>query len=214
MKKLMVLFVTMIMLFSYATLASAELLFGVSAETGKVDFSADYAGGSENDFTESPKTVMLNGELNLVLTRVYLEYGQTDLERGSFSSYGLKTGWELGPGILKAQLLGGLQGYKFEDDKLAALGSNSVIGLVGGVGLESKIGNLKIYGSALIPLLVRFSSDIDTDNSAGIENYCIGISYAPIPMLDIFANYRNTVVESKFLTLESEGYTVGAKISF
>ena len=212
MKKLMVLSLTMVLLFSYVTLASAEVLFGVSAETGKVDLTADYAGTSY-DYSDSD-IVMLNGELNVFLTRLYVEYGQTDIEQGSFKSYGLKAGWELGPGLLKAQILGGFQGYKFEDENLAALGGYSVAGLVGGVGLESKIGKMKFYGSALIPLVVRSQSDKEDDNSSSIENYCIGVSYAPIPMLDIFANYRNTKLESNFLTLQSEGYTVGAKISF
>lgn len=214
MKKLLVLVLTLGLLISSASLVSAEVLFGVSAETGEVDFSAVYGGDAAHDFNESSKMLMLNGELNLVLTRLYFEYSRTELDQASFSSYGLKTGWEVGPGILKAQLLGGLQGYRFEDDTYPDLGRNSVIGLVGGVGLESKIGPVKIYGSALVPLLVRSSSDLDTDNSSGIENYCVGLSYAPLPLVDIFANYRRIKVESDFLQLKSEGYSVGAKLSF
>jgi hypothetical protein len=213
MKKLLALVLTFGLLFSYASLASAELLFGASAETGEFDFIADSSSSGLSDYSDSANMMMLNGELNLVVTRLYLEYSQTDLAKASFSSWGLKTGWELGPGILKAQILGGLQGYRFEADN-SSWGRTSFIGLVGGVGLESKIGQVKFYGSALLPLLVRSTNDSETDNSSSIENICIGVSYAPLPMLDVFVNYRNLNVKSDWVTLESNGYSLGAKLSF
>jgi predicted porin len=214
MKKMMALVLTLGLLFSCARLASAELLFGASAEMGESDFTALYSSSGYADFSDSARTVMLNGELNLVATRLYLEYSQTDLAQASFSSYGLKTGWELGPGILKAQILGGLQGYEFEDDHNSAWGSTSVIGLVGGAGLESKVGKVKFSGSVLAPLLIRATNDRKTDNSASITNFGVGVSYALLPMLDVFLNYRNIKVESDFLTLESRGYSLGAQLSF
>jgi hypothetical protein len=212
MKKFMILVLTFGLLFSYAGLASAELLFGASAATGEFDFTADY--GSEANYSDSATMVMLNGELNLITTRIYLEYGQTDLDNAAFSSYGLKTGCDLGPGILKAQLLGGLQGYRFEDDNRPGMGRTSVTGLVGGVGVESKLGKVTFFGSALIPLLVRATNDHDTDNSSKITNIGLGVSYHPLPMLDVFINYRNLKVESDFVTLKSDGYSLGAKLSF
>jgi hypothetical protein len=212
MKKLMMLVLTFGLLFSYAGLASAELLFGASAETGRFDFTADYDSGA--DYSDSANTVMLNGELNLMVTRLYLEYGHTNLDSATFSSYGLKTGWELGPGILKAQLFGGLQGYRFEDDNRPDLRRTSVTGLVGGAGVESKLGKVTFYGSVMLPLLVRATNERDTDNSSKLTNIGLGVSYSPLPLLDIFVNYRKIKVEADFETLESHGYSLGAKLSF
>jgi hypothetical protein len=212
MKQFVVLVLTLGLLFSNAGPAEAELLLGAGAATGEYDFSADYDSGA--DYSDSANQVSFNGELNLIATRLYLEYAQTDLENASFSSYGLQTGWELGPGILRARLLGGLQGYRFEDDRRPDLGRTAVTGLVGGAGVESKLGKVTVYGSALIPLLVRATNDRDTDNGAKITNLNLGVSYHPLPLLDVFVDYRNLRVETDFVTLKSHGYSLGAKLSF
>lgn len=212
MKKMIVFVLTMVLLFSYATLASAELVFGVSGETGPVDFTVEEQNAAAT--TESTDLQMVNAELNLVITRLYLEYSQADLSGGSFKSYGLKTGWELGPKFLRAQILGGLQGYDYLDDDYAALGSMQFLGLVGGAGVESKWGKVKFYGSALMSVAGRSTSNTEDDNATKIQNFCAGISYNPLPMLELFGNYRMIDVKSDFIKLDYKGYTGGVKVSF
>jgi hypothetical protein len=208
MRVIVVIILAISLLFSYVTIASAEVLFGVSAETGRTDFSADYR-SSLTDVSKSPNILILNGDVNLLLVHIYLEYGTADMEQRSFTTTGLKAGWEFGPSILKAKVFAGYQQYVFTDTI-----DNTYASLVGGLGIESKIDKLTFYGTTLIPVVTRFSNSSDTDNGASLNYLNLGVAYAPLPLIDLFVNYRTLKANSDFLNISANGYTMGAKFSF
>jgi hypothetical protein len=199
------------LLFSFAAIVSADAAFGVSAETGNIDFSAKYDHNTSPEVSKSPDLLILNGDLNLVLVHIYLEYATADMDPHSFTATGLKAGWEFGPSILKAKVFAGYQQYVYtESHNVDYTYASAVVGL----GIESKINNLTFYATTLIP---AFSS-LSIDGASGIDatlyylNY--GIDYAPIPFIDIFVNYRSLKATSDYLDISSKGYTMGAKVSF
>jgi hypothetical protein len=214
MKTMIVTILTAVLLFSCCAIASAELLFGVSLETGQSDFSANYDNSALTDISESTNPLTLNGEINLLMTRIFVEYSKADLDNSSFYGLGLRTGWEIGPDILKAKFSAGYQGYTFNDHDLPANRNNAYHSLVAGVGVESKIANLTFYGNTLLPLVTNYSNGSHTDNGASLDYLCIGVAYSPLPTIGLFANYRKVGAESDVLSLDSSGYSVGAKFSF
>jgi hypothetical protein len=208
MRVILVIILAISLLFSYAVIASAEVLFGVSAETGKTDFSADYSSGL-TDVSKSPNILILNGDLNLLLVHIYLEYGTADMDQCSFSTTGLNAGWEFGPSILKAKVFAGYQQYVFTDTI-----DNTYASFVGGLGIASKIDKFTIYGTTLLPVATRFSNGSDTDNDADLSYLTLGVAYAPIPLIDLFINYRTLKANSDYVDIATDGYTMGAKVSF
>jgi hypothetical protein len=214
MKKVIVPIIATVLLFSCCAMASAEILFGVSAETGHSDFSADYRDAGRADVAKSPTPLILNGEINLLITRIFAEYNRANLEHSSFSGLGLRAGWEIGPPILKARLSAGYQEYTFSDQSLPAHCDNTYRSLVAGVGVESKIAGVTIYGETLLPLITGYSNGSHSDNGAGLDYLRIGASYSPLPTIDLFVNYREMGAKSDVVTLDSSGYSAGIKFSF
>ena len=208
MRVIMIIILAISLLFSYTVIASAEVLFGVSAETGQTDFSADYS-SILPDVSKSPNLLILNGDLNLILVHIYLEYGTADMDQCSFSTTGLRAGWEFGPSILNAKVFAGYQQYVFTDKIDHAYAS-----IVGGLGIESKIDKFTFYGTTLIPVTTRYSNGASEDDSASLSYLNLGVAYAPIPMVDFFVNYRTMKAESNIVDISSNGYTAGAKVSF
>ncbi len=192
---------------SYSTAASAEVLFGASAETGPIDVKADYDSGS--DLSISPNMLTLYGEANLLVMRIGLEYGKAEKGSYSITTTNFKAGWELGPKVLKAKLYGGYYQYIFSDSR-----DNTYSSLAGDFGLESKIGKWTFYGDKVIPLTTRFDNGDSSDNSAGFNSITYGIAYSPVPFVNLFVNYRNVNAESDVLDVSSHGYSVGAKVYF
>jgi hypothetical protein len=216
MKKFMiVLILTLCLIFSCASLASAEILFGVSAETGSIDFSTTSNGSyGYPDVSKSPNMVTLTGDLNLILLHIGLEYGTADVGGGStFTTSTIKAGWEFGLPILKAQLYGGYQVYGVTHDNLA-IGDSSYASLIAGLGFESKIANITLYGNTYIPLMAEYKDDLNEDDDADLSYFKVGIAYAPIPFIDLFVDYRKMEAESKYMDLSADGYNFGVRFSF
>jgi hypothetical protein len=214
MKKVIAPIITAILVFSCCAGASAEILFGVSAETGHSDFSADYRDADRADVSKSPAPLILNGEINLLMTRIFAEYSRANLDHSSFSGFGLRTGWEIGPQILKARLSAGYQGYTLNDQNLAVNRNNTFRSLVAGIGVESKIAGITISGETLLPLFTEFSNGSHTDNGADLDYLRIGVAYSFLPTVDLFVNYREMGTKSDVVTLDSSGYSAGVKFSF
>jgi hypothetical protein len=214
MKPVIVPIIAAILLFSRCTVASAELLFGVSAETGQSDFTADYRDTGSADVSKSSAPLTLNGEINLLLTRIIAEYSQANPDHSTFSGFGLRSGWEIGPEIFKAKLSAGYQRYVFSDRNLSANRHNTYRSLVAGVGVETKIAGVTIYGNTLLPLITEYSNGSHTDNGADLDYLCIGVAYCPLPTVDLFINYRTIGAKSDVVTLDSSGYSAGVKFSF
>lgn len=227
MKKFAIIFIlTFSLLLSFATLASAELLFGVSAETGPSDFSVNYKAPYNakylpygvTDISKSPTQVTLTGDLNLLLIHIGAEYSTADVGNGStFSTAAIKAGWDLGLPILSFQLYGGYQAYTLTHGNTVtslSLGDSAYWDLFASVGVKASLADVSIYGNANIPIYSQFDNGIDEDNSASMSYLKVGVSYAPIPFIDLFADYRKMEAESKVMKLSSDGYNFGVRLSF
>lgn len=227
MKKLaIILILTFSLLLSFATLASAELLFGVTAETGPSDFSVNYKDSYKttysvfgvDDISKSPSQVTFTGDLNLLLVHIGAEYSTADLGKdGTFSTATVKAGWELGLPIVTLQLYGGYQAYTLtKGDSISnpKFGDSAYWDLFASVGAEVNLIDINVYANANIPIYSQFSNGVDDDNSASMGYLKVGVSYAPIPFVDLFVDYRKMDAESKVMKLTSEGYNVGVRLSF
>jgi hypothetical protein len=214
MKIVVIPIITAVLLFSCCAVAFAERLFEASVETGQSDFSANYRDTGPADVSESPAPLILNGELNLLMTRIMAEYSRANLEHSAFSGLGLRAGWEIGPKILKAKLSAGYQEYTFNDRSLPAHRNNTYRSLVAGIGVASQIAAVTVYGNTLLPLITDYSNGSHTDNGASLNYFCIGVAYSPFPTVDLFVNYRDTGAKSDVVILDSSGYSAGVKFSF
>jgi hypothetical protein len=197
------------LLISCAVIAGAEMLFGVGAETGTLDFSADYPAPA-TDVSEAPSIIILTGDLNLLLIHINAEYGTAEMGANSFYLTALKAGWELGPGILKAKLYGGYRAYGFTDGLIP----HAFGGLVASLGVESKLGKLRIYGDTEIPLVIRYTNGVTEETDATLSYLNLGVSYAPLPLIDVFVNSRTMTASSSIVDLSITGTTLGVRFSF
>ncbi len=222
-KAAIILILSLALLLSFATLASAELLFGVSAATGPSDFSVDYKpgynyGGTVSDISKSPSQVTLTGDLNLLLIHIGAEYSTADMGKsGTFSTATVKAGWELGLPLVSFGLYGGYQAYtltKGSSINNPSLGDSAYWDLFASVGAKVSLADISVYATTNIPLYAEFSNGITDDDSASMTYLKAGVSYAPIPFVDLFVDYRKMEGDSKVMKLSSDGYNFGVKLSF
>jgi hypothetical protein len=221
-----VVILTLCLLFSFTSLASAELLFGVSAETGSSDFSVDYKGdyattyhaANVDDISELPDMITLTGDLNLFLVRIGAEYGYGDVGDGAtFSTATIKAGWDIALPVFTFQLYGGYQAFTItHGDTVSSLelGDSAYWDLFASIGVKASLANVSVFANANVPLYGKFDNGVDEDDNASISCLKAGISYAPLPFVDLFVDYRKMDAESKVMKLASEGYNFGVKLSF
>lgn len=214
MKTLLIIALSLGLLFSLATLASAEILFGLSAETGSAAVSADYSAPASGDVSKSAGITFVNGNFNLLGTKIRLEYGVSDLSPYKLTASKVRIGWDIGLTALKAEVFGGYQQFVFTDDTLPNGNQNNCWSLIGGVRLESRINRFTVSGAAVLPLKSYYNNGVREDYNAGLNDWSLGVSYSPMPLVDLFINYRAWQANSQVVNLGVQSYTVGAKISF
>jgi hypothetical protein len=221
-KTMLVTVLTFGLLGSCAAVASAEMLFGVSAATGQTDFTASYSGstfGSLNSTDDKVSSLTANLELNLFLTRIYIDASKASFSDSDFYKVGVSAGWELGPDILRARLFAGGKGYVFEDRSNAAGDVRNVFyALGGGGGVESKLGNLKIYGNVFIPVITKYTNEYiygkEDDSSPDMSYVEAGLSFSTVPLVDIFVNYhKESATADNMFKFDATTYSAGVKVS-
>lgn len=210
----MVIVLIVCLLFTVSVIVSAEMLFGVSAETGPTNLTADYLLGTTYDVTKSPNMLILNGNLNLLGTHIDLEYGSSNMDIATFSTASLRVGWELGLKVLKVKLSGGYHQFQFADSRLSPVGNNLYASVGGGLGVESKIDKFTIQGMVFVPVYTHYTNGGIEDSKASLSYASVGVAYAPLPLFDVLVNYRAMKADSTVLSLLSTGYSVGVKFSF
>jgi hypothetical protein len=222
-KMMMVTVLTFGLLGSCAAVASAEMLFGVSAATGQTDFTCSYSGAYATagltGTDDKADSLAANLELNLFLTRIYIDASKTSFSGSNFYKVGVSAGWELGPDILRARLFAGGKGYVFEDRSNAAGDVRNVFyALGGGGGVESKLGNLKIYGNVFIPVITKYTNEYiygkEDDSSPDMSYVEAGLSFSTVPLVDIFVNYhKESATADNMFKFDATTYTAGVKVS-
>jgi hypothetical protein len=221
-KMLLMMVLAIVLLGSYATMASAEMLFGVGASTGRTDFTAEYRGEYVTTFgltgtSDKQDSLSANLELNLFLARIYIDASKTTFSDSNFYKLALSAGWELGPDILQLNLFAGGKGYIFEDRSNAADVRNVFYALGGGLGVESQLGGLKIYGNVFIPVITKYTNEYiygDEDDSSPDMSYVeAGLSYSTVPLVSIFINYRKESATADVMKFDSTTYSAGIRVS-
>jgi hypothetical protein len=221
-KTMLVTVLTFGLLGSCAAVASAEMLFGVSGSTGQTDFTASYSGGtfgSLKSTDDKASSLSANLELNLFLARIYIDASKTTFSESNFYKIGVGAGWELGPDILRVNLYAGGKGYIFEDRSNSAGDVRNVFyALGGGGGVESKLGNLKIYGNVFIPVITKYTNEYiygnEDDSSPDMTYLEAGLSLSTVPFVDIFVNYRKeSATADNVFKFDSTTYSAGVKVS-
>jgi hypothetical protein len=216
-KKAAIIFIlSLALLLSFTALASAEILFSASAEAGPSDFSVDYKPGyAYSDISKSPTQVTLTGDLNLFLIHIGAEYSTADVGNdATFSTAAIKAGWDLGLPILSFQLYGGYQAYTLTHGNVTALDNSVYWDLFASVGVQASLADISFYATTNIPLYCKFDNGVDKDDSASMDYLKVGVSYAPIPFVDLFVDYRKIEADSKVMKLSSDGYNFGVRLSF
>lgn len=222
-KMMMVSVLSLGLLGSCAAMASAEVLFGVSGSTGQTDFTSSYTGTYSSTYglvgtNGQSSTLNANLEVNLLLARLYVDASQTAFSNSNFYKLGVGAGWELGPDILRLGVYAGGKAYLFEDRSNATGDVRNVFyALGGGASVESKIGNLKIYGKMFTPVFTKYTNEYLTasgsDSSAEMSYLEAGLSLATIPFVDIFATYHKESATADVFNFDSTTYSAGVKIS-
>lgn len=202
------------LLLAWTLNASAEILLGGSLEVGRNDFTAAYNSGLVGGVSKSADTLGFNGALNLLGTHIGLEYTRSAMDDYSFATAGLRVGWELGPELLKVKPFAGYEEYYFKNETLAAGGDNTYASPVAGLELAARLGKWALSGTGCLPLQTRYSNGIIHDDHADLRYLKFGLTYSPLPLLDLFLRYRSLSADSKVVDITAKGYTVGAEISF
>ncbi|MGE5604970.1 MAG: hypothetical protein ACM3YE_04675 [Bacteroidota bacterium] len=199
MKTLLVLSLTICLLFSIATVASADI-FRITPEISEAKLEA-------GDFSQSGNVYYLSGDLNFVLVRLGADLASGELEDTEFTMAGARIGTELPLFFCKLVAFAGYQTYEFDIKGVPAI---EVKGSVLGVGLEKELNNFfSIRGVALVPVDLKsdaFDGEIDF-NSAKID-----LIFTTMPLVDFFVGYRSMKIESDESELDLSGYHAGVRI--
>lgn len=214
MKTALILLTMIFLLVGITGPAAAEVLFEISGEVGKSDFDAEYADSLLSNVSKSPTTIYLTGKLNLLGTRISLEQGLSDMDDYTFSTTDFRIGWELGLNLLRVKAFGGYQYYLFSDDTLSSNRDSSFSSLVVGLGAESHLGPFTISGTTFIPVYTHFDNDATSDHDGDISYLQLGIAYSPLPLVNLFVNYRVLQAESDWIDISSDSYTAGLSLAF
>jgi hypothetical protein len=79
--------------------------------------------------------------------------------------------------------------------------------------VTSKFDPWAISGAAYLPLQTRYINGIVDDDHGDLSYLKLGLSYSPLPLVDLFIYYRALTADSEVVDLTAKGYTLGAKIS-
>jgi hypothetical protein len=219
-KMMLVTLLTLGLLSSCATAALAEMFFGVGGSTGQTDFTASYSGatlGTLNGTDDKSSSLSANLELNLFLARIYIDASKVSFSDSNFYKLGVGAGWELGPDILRLNLFAGGKGYIFEDRSNATDVRNVFYALGGGAGVESKLGNLKVYGKVFVPVFTKYTNEYlaasDSDSDAEMTYLEAGLSLSTVPFVEIYINYHKESGTADVMEFDSTTYSAGIKVS-
>lgn len=199
MRALLVLSLTICLLFSVATIASADI-FRITPEISKSTFDTG------SDETEG-NVYYLSGDLNFVLIRLGADLGSGELEDTDFTMAGARIGTEFPLVFFKFIAYAGYQTYEFEPKGAAAI---DVKGSVLGVGLEKELNNFfSIRCLAILP--VDLKSD-ELDGEIDFTSAKVDLIFTTLPLVDFFVGYRTLKFEDNAGELDLSGYHAGVRI--
>lgn len=199
MRTLLVLSLTICLLFSVSTMASADI-FRLTPEISKSTFDA---GNGERD----GNIYYLSGDLNFVLVRFGADLGSGELEDVDFKMAGARIGTEFPLVFVKLIAFAGYQTYEFDTKGIPAI---EIKGSVLGVGLEKELNNFfSIRGLALVPV------DLKSDQLTGDIDFTsakVDFIFTTLPLVDFFIGYRTLKFEDNNGELDLSGYHAGVRI--
>lgn len=199
MRTLLVLSLTICLLFSVSTIASADI-FRLTPEISKSTLDT---GSNESE----GNVYYLSGDLNFVLLRFGADLASGELEETDFTMAGARIGTEFPLVFFKLIAFAGYQTYEFDPKGVPAI---EVKGSVLGVGLEKELNNFfSIRGLALVPV------DLKSDDLAGEIDFTsakVDFIFTTLPLVDFFVGYRTLKFEDENGELDLSGYHAGVRI--
>ena len=198
MRTLAVLFLTLCLLFSLATVASADI-FRITPEMSGTKLES-------GAYSESGNVYYLSGDLNFILVRTGVDLGYGEIEDTEYQMSGVRIGTELPLLIFKLIAYAGYQTYEFDGP---VFGSKEAKGTVVGAGLEYEFNNFfSLRGVVQVPLDMEADWSDDFDFSSAK----VDLIFTTLPLVDIFAGYRVLKFESDVDDIDLSGYNVGIRI--
>ncbi len=213
MKSGLVFILTLGLLLGLSTLAGADFV-KVGGEVLFGDLKVE--GGTPGYDLSQPNTMIyLEGDVNLLLIKLGAEIGYVDLDPYYYTNALVKSGFGLGIAGISAEAFLGYQGVFFGDRNRVEVRSfhGAVIGADVKVELLKKI---KIYGSASLPLITMhyLNKENISKNNITMEYYKVGVAVSPLPLVDVFVNYRFSGAAYESLNIKNSGYSVGVMVGF
>lgn len=201
MRTLLILSLTICLLFSVSTIASADI-FRLTPEISKSTFDA-------GDGEREGNIYYLSGDLNFVVVRLGADLGYGELDDTEFTMAGARIGTEFPLVLFKLIAFAGYQTYEFDSKGISAI---EIKGTVLGVGLEKELNNFfSIRGLALIPADLKsdqLNGDIDLTSAK------VDLIFTTLPLVDFFVGYRTLKFEDNNGELDLSGYHAGVRIGF
>lgn len=198
MRTLLVLSLTICLLFSMATMASADV-FRITPEISNEKLES-------GSFSESGNVYYLSGDLNFVVVRTGVDLGYGEIGDAEYTMSGVRIGTELPLFFFKLIAFGGYQNYKFE-----SLGSsNEFKGTVLGAGIEYELNNFfSLRGVAIVPVDMELKgSDAEVDFSSAK----LDLIFTTAPLIDVFVGYRAVKFEVNNSDMDLSGFTAGVRV--
>ena len=201
MRALLVLSLTICLLFSVSTMASADI-FRLTPEISKSTLDT----GAGSDEAEGD-VYYLSGDLNIVLIRLGVDLGSGELEGTDFTMAGARIGTEFPLVLFKLIAFAGYQTYEFD---LKGPLDIKVKGSVLGVGLEKELNKFfSIRGLVLLPV------DLESDELTGDIDFTsakVDLIFTTLPLVDFFIGYRTLKFEGNNGEFDLSGYHAGIRI--
>ncbi len=200
MRILLVLSLSICLLFSMSTIASADI-FRITPEISNATLET-------GDIDESGNVYSLSGELNFVVVRTGV-----DLASGEFGDYeytmaGVRIGTELPLIFFKLIAFGGYQTYEFDFENSPTI---EVKGSVLGVGLEKELNNFfSLRGVALVPVDMEIK---DSNEEIDFSSVKLDLIFTTAPLIDFFVGYRALKIDGESSDeLDLSGFAAGVRI--
>ncbi len=198
MRVLLVLSLSICLLFSVATMASADV-FRITPEISNAKLET-------GSLSESGNVYYLSGDLNFIVVRTGIDLGYGEIEDLEYTTSGVRIGTELPLFFFKLIAYGGYQNYKFEGNGL----SDEFKGTILGAGIEYELNDFfSLRGVVQVPIdmeLKGSNDDIDF-NSAKLD-----MIFTTLPLVDVFVGYRAVKFETDSRDWDLSGFTAGVRV--
>lgn len=198
MRTLLVLSLSICLLLSLSTIASADI-FRITPEISNAKLEA-------GEISESGNVYYLSGDLNFVVVRTGVDLGYGEIDDVEYTMSGVRIGTELPLFFFKLIAFGGYQNYKFDEDD----DPTEFKGTVLGAGIEYELNNFfSLRGVVLVPVDMKAKG---SDDEVDFSSAKLDLIFTTAPLIDVFVGYRTVKFENDGMDIDLSGFTAGVRI--